>query len=649
MADFPFLKHFVRQKVLKRLPHRVKLGHRYIGDDLPVFVIAEIGVNHEGDMQRAKELIDAAKKAGADCVKFQKREIKEIYTESVLQNPEKQEWGTQYLMDVLNKVELPKERMRELKQYAEAQGLMFLVTPFDEASAEFVASLGVHMFKTASADLTNTPLIEKIAGYGKPVIMSTGMSTPEEIDEAVSVVRRHGAPLILLHCQSAYPANIDDLNLRLIPHFRQRYGVPVGYSGHERDVDPSVTAVAMGASVVERHITYDKNATGPDHAASLNPDEFAELVAKIRKVERVKGRKAKVMSAGEVLNRMALAKSLVATVTIPQGTTIVRSMVAARSPAKGLSPQRLGVLLGRRLDRVVEKDDFFLPEDLESVDNELSIPHLSSQWGFKTRFHDLEEYRKHRPRLLEFHMTAKDLDLQLPAGERYDQQLYLHAPEYYGEQVVDLCSYDDRIWNESIALMQRTIDKARELAPHFSGTPKVVIHVGGMSLDPVGEEEAKKLVYRSIDAFKKLDATGVELLPENLPALAWYFAGQWYQNCFVRADEIITLCKELGLKMCLDTSHAWLAANYHGFDFYEFVRACAPYVAHMHIADGAGVNGEGLQVGEGEIDFDRVFSILKHEGANDFSWVPEIWRGHLYAGRGFLVALNRLQKQPLLK
>ena len=618
------------------------IAGRPIGDGHPVFVIAEIGVNHNGSPERAVELIDAAAAAGVDAVKFQKRSLPDLYQGEILDNPNLGEQSFQYMIPLLRDFELSEQTFYDLLAYALGKGLVFLCTPFDLESRRFLGELGVPGYKVGSADLTNLLLLEDVASTGKPMILSVGMSADEELEATYRFLKGTNSSFALLHCNSTYPAPFEDLNLRYIQTMKHRYDVPVGYSGHERGTAMSVAAVAFGATIVERHISLDRNMEGPDHAASLEPDEFTALVSDIRNLEMAIGSGRKIFNRGEILNREVLAKSLVATVEITEGMTITKEMVTAKGPGKGVSPQRIFDLIGRVAPRQIRADEAFSDEDMG--EGELVRPKIDFKrdWGFKARFHNLDELLPHNPKLLEFHFSDKDLEYNY-TGPYLDTELYIHAPEYWFRQMVDMCAEDDAIRAKSIEVMQQTIEKARELAPYFKGTPKVVIHVGGHGLSQV--RDSSQLLKNAMDSFKKLSYDGVTLYPENLPPRPWYFAGQYWQNAFIGADEMVRFCKELGLEMCLDVSHAQLYCNAYGKNLSEYTQEVKPFVKHLHISDGASIGGEGLQIGEGEIDFNHILALLEDQ---EFSWVPEIWRGHQKGAKGFLVALERLGHFPNL-
>ncbi len=615
----------------------MRIGDHLIGDGHPSFIIAEIGVNHNGMVPLAFELIDMAIDSGVDAVKFQKRNLKNLYPKKMLENVNVGEKNMAYLLPILQQVELSDEDYYRIKDYCDKKGMTFICSPFDVDSADFLDELGVPAFKVASADLTNLPLLSHLVTKNKPMILSTGMSRMEEVEFTAKFLKERGAEFALLHCNSAYPAAFEDINLRFMERLR-KFDVPVGYSGHERGIAISTVAAAMNAHIIERHITLDRTMDGPDHAASLEPHGFKKMVRDIRQVEMALGTgEEKYMSRGEILNREVLAKSLVAAKDIQKGETIAADMITVKGPGQGLSPQRFDDLVGRTAIRDIAEDDMFLPEDIGTrvtLDMEHTLP---MEWGFVVRYNDFEPMLKYRPTILEFHFTDRDLDEDYTGGD-HDLGLVVHAPEFWSNHLVDLCTPDDWLREASVKLLQRAIDVTRKLAPHFNGVPKVVVHPGAASLDhPISNR--KQLYDNLADSVDRLDFEGVELLLENLPAHPWYFGGQWLTNAFMDVKEIIEFIEPRGLKICFDTSHSKLYCNWANVDFYEQTRKILPYISHLHLADAAGLDGEGMQIGEGVIDWVKFFKVAQgYHG----TMIPEIWRGHQRGGEGFLIALNRL-------
>ena len=615
----------------------IKIGDRLIGDGQPTYIIAEIGVNHNGLLDLAIELIDVSVKSGADAVKFQKRQLDKLYAKKYLHNANAGEKTLRYLLPILQQVELSDEAYDRIVDYCRASKITFMCSAFDPDSVDFLDSLGVPAYKVASADLTNLPLLDHLAKKGKPLILSTGMSRMEEVEITVNFLKKQHVEFALLHCNSTYPAAFEDINLRFMNHLR-KFDVPVGYSGHERGIAVSTVASALGASIIERHITLDRTMDGPDHASSLEPQGFNKLVRDIRQVGVALGTgEEKFMSRGEILNREVLGKSLVAARQIQPGETVAADMVAVKGPALGISPQRYEELVGRVVDRVIEEDEPFLERDL-GVDIRLDMEHiLPMEYGFTVRFRDFDELLAYNPRMLEYHFTDQDLDEHYPGGD-YELKLVVHAPEFWERTLVDLCSLDERQRRDSVYLMQKSIDLTREISNHFLGTPKVVIHPGAMSLDhPIPQRE--KLYDNLRLSVNELDYEGVELLLENLPPHPWYFGGQWLTNAYMDAYEIKDFITSMGLNTCFDTSHAKLYCNWAHVDFYEQVQVLLPYIRHLHLSDGSGLDGEGLQIGEGTIDWVHFFRVI---GDYHGTMIPEIWRGHQRQGEGFLIAIQRL-------
>ncbi len=287
----------------------VKIGTRTIGAGHPTYVIAEIGLNHNGDVEIAKQLIDVAAEAGADAVKFQKR-TPEIATPAHMRDTLRETpWGTMTYLEYRYRVEFSREQYIEVADHALLRGLDWFASPWDVPSVHFLEDLGVVAHKVASATLTDLAVLQALRDTGKPVILSTGMSTLDQIDLAIDVLGVDR--LVLMHATSTYPMEPDEANLRVIPTLRDRYpGVPVGYSGHERGLQISIAAVALGAAAVERHITLDRTMWGSDHAASLEPTGLQHLVRDIRIVEEARGDGVKRVFPGELAPMAKLRRVL---------------------------------------------------------------------------------------------------------------------------------------------------------------------------------------------------------------------------------------------------------------------------------------------------------------------------------------------------
>jgi len=624
-------------------PHcpTIKIGNRTIGKEHPTYIIAEIGINHNGNPEIAQQLIDVAAEAKVDAVKFQKRHLPSLYKEDLLTDTVKYEQNFQYMIPLLKEVELDEADYFHLKAYAENKGLDFLCTPFDIPSVDFLVRLGIKAFKIASADLTNLELLEYIAGKGQPMLVSTGMSYWEEIEKTVHLLKRTGVAFVLLHCRSVYPVYPREVNLKMISRLC-RFGCPVGYSGHDIGITIPLVASSMGASIIEKHITLDKHMRGPDHKISLTPHELKRMVRDIRVADQAMGKSKRFLLRGEILNRELFGKSLIASENIAAGTRISRNMIKVQGPGKGLSPNKIDDLIGITVSRGIKRNEFFLDEDINGSHQVDFTNSFRTPWGLICRFSDIEEIVSYKPKLIEFHLAENDFDLGFTPNGHKEQALIIHAPEYIGDHLFDLCCKNEKWRMESVRLAQRTVDLTRSMASHFRGTPKVIVHPGAMSLN--AKLDANRLNTTLIRSLAEIDSDGVELLLENLPPYPWYFGGQWKGNYFMDAEEIRDLCEETGTHICFDLSHAALYCNAKEKNLADYIRIVKPFIRHIHFADAYGLDGEGVQIGEGDIDFDLIMPLFKDYNG---TWVPEIWRGHLQNGKGFIEALIKLKQYGL--
>ena len=336
------------------------IAGRAVGPGQPVLVIAEIGNNHDGSMGQAKALIDAAAEAGADAVKFQTH----IADAEMLPSTPTPPHFDEPRYTFTERMSLTEDQHRELKAYAEERGLIFFSSPFSIEAVELLERVGNPVYKIASGEVTNPPLIRRIAETGKPVIISTGMSGLEEVDAAVAILREHDVPLMVLQCTSNYPCPPEKVNLRAMETLRERYGVPVGLSDHTPDVHTSVAAVALGAVAVEKHFTLSKRLYGPDHHASLTPDELARLVAGVRQVLPALGTGEKERDPELDPARATFEKSVVSIGEIAEGATIEATMLTTKRPGNGIPATRLDEVVGRRAARAIPANELLSEDDL---------------------------------------------------------------------------------------------------------------------------------------------------------------------------------------------------------------------------------------------------------------------------------------------
>jgi N,N'-diacetyllegionaminate synthase len=346
----------------------IHLGDRPIGEGAPVFFIAEAGVNHNGSLKMAKELIDVAVEAGADAVKFQTYVAENVMTKDAEKaSYQKEVTGsgeTQY--EMVKKMELNEEQHQELVEHCRRRGIMFLSTPFDFASIELLAKLEVPAYKISSGDLTNLPFLRALAEKKKPIILSTGLATLGEVEEAVQCIEGAGChDLILLHCTTSYPTQYRDVNLRAMLTLKHAFQLPVGYSDHTPGSEVALAAVALGARIIEKHFTLDKNLPGPDHRASLEPAELKSCIAAIRNIEAALGDGIKRCMAGELVNRDVARKSIVALQEITKGTVLTKELIGIKRPGHGIPPKYYEQLIGKVAKRTIKADQVMEFSDVE--------------------------------------------------------------------------------------------------------------------------------------------------------------------------------------------------------------------------------------------------------------------------------------------
>jgi len=342
-----------------------------IGQGHPCFIVAEIGNNHQGEFDIAKQMVDEAAATGVDGVKFQKRDMEALLTREGRAAPYSgcNSFGPTY-GEHRNALELSIEQMAELKEYSEAQGLVFFASAWDDPSLKQILDMDVDLLKICSADLVNVPLVRKYAASKVPIILSTGMSSLEDIDVALAEIRSYHDDIVLLHCNSTYPCPEDQIGLPVMDALRERYGLPVGYSGHEQGIGPSVGSVALGACVVERHFTLDKSFKGTDHQASLEPAELAQMVTMIREVEKALCVKGKKVFPEEQAAAKKLRKCIVFSRDLPAGHVLAEADLTTRSPRVGVSPVHWDEVVGGTLKRPVKHEEPVQWETLSRIDAE---------------------------------------------------------------------------------------------------------------------------------------------------------------------------------------------------------------------------------------------------------------------------------------
>jgi N-acetylneuraminate synthase len=389
---------------------------------------------------------------------------------------------------LLNKFQLKNDELCEVFDYCYKRGILPMCTPWDLASVKVLDEYGLEGFKVASADLTNNEMLEALACTGKPLLCSTGMSKELEVKGAVELLQKLSVSFAMLHCNSTYPTPYKDVNLNYLNRLKQLTGGVVGYSGHERGYAIPIAAVALGARIIEKHITVDRGMEGNDHKVSLLPDEFAEMVQQIRNVEESMGQSGeRQITQGEMINRENLAKSLVINCDLERGALIQRDMILVKSPGQGLQPNRIEELVGKVALREFNNGDFFFESDIKPQLLKKDVYKFTRPYGIPARYHDYKKLiNGMNIDFVEFHLSYHDLDVNVDDYFHSPSQIgyAVHSPELFsGDHILDLASFDKAYLEHSISELKRTVNVAVNLNKYFPKTdkPVLVLNAGGWS------------------------------------------------------------------------------------------------------------------------------------------------------------------------
>ena len=333
---------------------KIKIGNKFVGEGEPTFIIAEVGSNHDGKLEQAKKLIDIAAEAGVDAVKFQAFKAYKLFNK--IKNKD--------IVDKLEKLELREEWYKELFDYTNEKGLIFISSVFDEDSVDLLDNLGIAAYKVASYELTHIPLLEYIAKRNKPIILSTGMANESEVKEAVKCIYSTGnRQVVILHCVSQYPAKPENVNLNSLLTLKRIFDCPIGFSDHTETIYAPLAAVTLGAKAIEKHFTLDKSLPGPDHAYALEPEELKQMVTAIREVEKMSGSEEIKPTKSEI-NERKWRRAIYAACDISKGTVITKDMlmIVRPSPERSLAPKYFKELLGKKIKKDIKNGEFLTKE-----------------------------------------------------------------------------------------------------------------------------------------------------------------------------------------------------------------------------------------------------------------------------------------------
>ena len=613
-------------------------------------VIAEIGNNHNGSIESAKKLIEEAKLAGVDAVKFQARSLKDLYidlSESYLNSTD---FSTAYTVNQLKKFNLSQEDLTELFRYSREKNLLVACTPFDIQSARFLKTQSIDFIKIASADMSNYKLLSEFVDSSLPLIISTGMHQQESINRLSSWLRKNYIEATLLHVNSTYPTPYSDINLRFMPTLEKLSTTGLyGYSGHERGIHIPTVAVGLGATIIEKHFTLNKELEGNDHKVSLLPNEMKNLVSDIDTLCKALsgGIKKKSISQGERLNKIALSKGVYAKRSILKGSQLKYNDLIYASPCVGLSTEEINFFIGKTLTKDLKVNDPLSKSCFEMFKSVKQFETISN-YGIPVRFRDLESIQKEfEPSFLEYHMFSTDLNIDPNEYSKVikGKTFSVHAPEQFEDGfILDLVSEDKEVSKKSYFLFEK-IMKWAESIKQLSGQEKInlITNVGGATNDPKELKNFKKdFAFERLSEINQVCSDrGIHFLPQTMPPFPWHFGGQGYHRLFVNPQDMIDIQNWSNIKFCIDVSHTFMSCSHLNISFYDAMDQVSRYFNYLHIADAIYPGEEGINIGEGEMDFSRLKNYLN---SKDYLWIPEVWNGHLDNFAGFKTALKKLNQ-----
>lgn len=637
------------QKIVysKRFNNQLIIDNKLVSPNTLPFYIAEIGNNHNGKIDIARELVKKAKSAGADAVKFQLRT-------KVLYGSQETDLGTEYVNELVDRFSLEPEQLDKLAVYARAIGLKTIVTPFDRPAVQYLDTGNWDAIKIASVDLVNKELIQDVKKLSLPIILSTGMSVERNIQEAYELVSDHPQGFCFLHCNSTYPSPYEDIHLEFINTLKQLVGPIVGYSGHEIGFHVANAALVFGACVIEKHFTLDKSMIGNDHKVSLLPSEFEEMVQKGNQIFKSIGKNkgpSRHVSQGEMINKKSLGKGYSYNDDLTAGTTITANDISQIPSSDGVSPEHIHEFIGRPLANSVKKSALLQESDFKYQKKSIR-PNINSTFGVPVRFHDVTKaVEVTQPKFVEYHLSYSDLSRieaikQLP---NFDVPFSVHSPEQYADDFI--INFADKSAHEkSFALLDQVFNLTQMLrAKHPSGILcdgkiPVILNVGGFSLkEPMNRDEKLLRLETVCDALAQLRIPkSIKLLCQTMPPYPWLYGGSAFHNILTELDDVKRICCiNPNIGVCLDVAHTamWLISS--GQTMTSALKEYFAYADYLHIADVENERSEGLQIGHGIIDFENLRENLLNK---QVPWVTEIWMGHSNNFTGCSLSLEKLQQ-----
>lgn len=621
-----------------------------------MYHIAEIGKNSDGDLGRCEVLLRGVAKAGANAVRFVHFSTSDsVHPQALLPNAQRA-WSLKLELPFLSERLFTAEEYRTILGWCAELGLDFVGTPWDIPSYDLLAECGVEHFKINSLNAHNFPLVTRVLKEAARVYLSTGGLGEGQVRKLWAELPVDGRDVVLMHAVTAYPAPVSTINMRALEVLRGIHP-QVGYSSNDLLDTTGPAAVALGATVFDKHV-HLTDSDQPAHRASVSVADYAAMIEDTGRFTATLGRTSKQESRGEMANRDVLAKGLVLARDVPEGRTITPDDLALQLPPKGALAEAWPEVVGTTASRHLAKGEYLFTSDVrgqggrgEEQDPDFLGPRglVPGTRGVVVRLKDIDEMTRGRDfDYVEVHYAASDLERPDDFGE-YDLDLAVHLPEYASGVLLDLCSYDEALRRYSIDIINRVMDRARGLKKHFlrcADDVRFVIHPGALTYPRLLDDPERQYALFA-DSMNRLDTSGLQILVENMTPYAWFIDGDWspkqgQSNSFMESGAMASFLSENNYSMCLDLCHAKLFCNAAGVELSEYMRTVKPFVRHIHFSDCTGIDGEGVQVGEGEINWAEVCETFADY---QFGWTPEIWNGHLDHGRKFVQAHRLLAEE----
>ncbi|MCX6123831.1 MAG: N-acetylneuraminate synthase family protein [Proteobacteria bacterium] len=651
-------------RVVSRQEPFLRIGQLRAGCQSPPLLLAEIGVNHNGDSNEALWLVRQAAAAGCDAVKFQRRS-NNLYNQEEINSFD---LGTQYIIAEIERTRLPISSIVDCCHLARDLGMEAVITPFDEIALREVMDSDSNpaALKIASCDLTNHPLISACAETDLPLILSTGMSHERDIQSTSQLLRTLMVEHAFLHCNSTYPAPPQDINLAYIPRLREITRTVVGYSSHDGNPVIPVGSIAYGASIIEFHITRSHVAKGTDHRASIEIEMLPAFVKDCALMYEASGKALpRKPSQGELANRQSLGKSYALAKDRPAGHRLTSSDLILISPGSGFGINEHDNLVGQTLMHAVVARRLLKPTDLKRATKSFQadlnkavagLRELGYVPGIPVRYHDVNQMQHvFGMPMLEFHMSDRDLQLD-PSAFLHEPlnnvDLIVHAVEQYEDGfILDLSSNDPLILQRSFEEIQRLCNHINSLRSFFRPRDRVpvVLNLGGFTSDGfVDNDEYLRTLERAVSSLEQLAElhSELQLLPQTMPPFPWHQGGRSYHNLLTSNDRVNDFLTATNTDLCFDISHTSLSCAYFGEQIEDHIATMAGRIKHLHLSDAQGTNAEGLEVGEGSINFRSLHEAM-HANGQTLYMIPEIWQGHLQGGEKFASSLIRFHERLL--